>query len=676
MTTPTPTPSKFTGGPMTEQTADKILEEEASPPIKKITAAFNTAAGKWDQEQNLLFHLTSFSDAEFKRFNENKKLGFMRAEYRQMMGQPASQAPLSNEEIAELKQIKEEAKAIVAKHRGMNADAAETLAFAAHAAKVQDTMGFVDNLVNTDGNILGRKPDTLTKAGPVKFDVNNWLYLVKKHGAEHGLGYFADKIKMEERTDATGKVIGASVQVDDPAVLREIVSMRDNPRLSSVLGAHVFQEGAPPPVSYAGVNYSNDPQVMQNQQALLQLGFDIGHRRADGVNGPLTSAATREFMHMRAITDPTQTSAALQAAVEEAKKTAGIYTYNTSKRQWDRHEPTDKKAAATPGAVKIDIKDAFALKVGSERSGIKFNEMLNIVVAQRAFDTGPNPNRQPGLFHMSQGAWLMTLAEHGEKYGLGDLVKQMKIEKDDKGKVTNVTIPNPMVRKYMLDLRTNPRVSAVIGGERILNGPVHLDIAEAWLGKSENRNKEELQRFFRTFGGIGHNPSSAEAGDASPWCAVFVNTLMDATGRAKTDSLTMARSFVNENYGSEVLDAGDIAKAKRGKPADRKRQMDELAGRVKPGDIVVFPRGDDPVFGHVTIVQEVYKDPAGIWRLKVIGGNQGDADGGGVTVSPNYALESAVGIRRPAPVSQSSIVERPVTRVASNAPQAPAPAPG
>jgi hypothetical protein len=660
---------------MTEQAADKILEEEASPPIKKITAAFNTAAGKWDQEQNLLFYITSFNDAEFKRFNSNQKLGFMRGEFRQMMGQPASQAPLTPAEIEELKQIKAEATAIIGRHKGMNVDAAETLAFAAHAAKVPDVNAFVDNLVNTDGNILGRKPDTLTKAGPFKFDVNSWLYLMKKHGAEHGLGYFADKIEIEEKTDAAGKVVGATVKVEDPAVLREIVAMRDNPRLSSVLGAHVFGEGAPPPINYAGVSYSSDPVILQNQQALLQLGFDIGPKRADGVNGPLSTAATREFMHMRAITDPAQAPQALQDAVEEAKKTAGIYTFNANKKQWERHEATDRKAAATPGAVKIDIKDAFALKVGSERSGIKFNEMLNIVVAQRAFDSGPNPNRQPGLFHMSQGAWLKTLAENGEKYGLGDLVKQMKIERDDQGKVKNVTVPNPMVRKYMLDLRHNPRVSAVMGGERILNGPVHLDIAEAWLGKSENQNKEELQRFFKTFGSIGHNPSSAEAGDASYWCAVFVNTLMDATGRPKTDSLTMARSFVNEGYGTDVVDAADISKAHKGKPAEQKRKMDELAGRVKAGDIVVFPRGDNATFGHVAIVQEIYKDPAGVWRMKVIGGNQGSTDGGGVTVSPDRTLESVVGIRRPPPVSASTLLEKPTTRMAS-APQASAPSPG
>ena len=640
MTTPTPTTgtkSKFAGD-MTEETAEKILDEEASPPIKKITAAFNNAAGKWDQDQNLLYKLTTFTDAE-------------------------------------LKAIKQEATAAVTRNKGLNVNAAESLAFAAKAAGVDDTAAFIDNLVATDGNILGLKGDTLTKAGPFKFDVNSWLYEVKKHGAEHGLGYFADQIKLTEKTDATGKVVAATVEVDDPAVLREIASMRNNPRLSSVMGAHVFKEGKPPSLTYPGMTYTSDPDVLKNQQALQQLGFDIGPRRADGISGPLTNAAMRDFMHMRAITDETKAPEALQAAVEEAKKTAGIYIFDSKKRDWVRKDPSDKKASADPSAVRLDVKDAFALQISSERSGLKFNSLLNIVIAQRAFDKpGETPNRQPGLFAMSQGAWLATVAQYGDKYGLGDLVKQMKVDKDKDGNVTNVTVANPMVRKYILDLRKDPRVSAVMGGERALHGPIHLDIAEAWLGKTENRNKAELEKFFKTYGNISHNPSTAEAGDASAWCAVFVNTLMEATGRNKTDAQTMARSFINESYGQDVAPAKDFDRlqelkdkiaAKAGKKQSAGKEqieksalLDEIGARVKPGDIVVFPRGGSETFGHVAMIEECYKEN-GVWKIKVIGGNQGGAgDGGGVTIATRE-LDEVLGIRRPIPGEKTQMVANP-----------------
>jgi len=64
---------------------------------------------------------------------------------------------------------------------------------------------------------------------------------------------------------------------------------------------------------------------------------------------------------------------------------------------------------------------------------------------------------------------------------------------------------------------------------------------------------------------------------------------------------------------------------------------------VKPGDVIVFPRGNNPTQGHVAIVSEVL----GNGMVRVVGGNQGvrGENYDGVTYS-DRSLSSALGVRR------------------------------
>lgn len=80
--------------------------------------------------------------------------------------------------------------------------------------------------------------------------------------------------------------------------------------------------------------------------------------------------------------------------------------------------------------------------------------------------------------------------------------------------------------------------------------------------------------------------------DSDAWCAVFVNAALVHAGYPSTKS-ALARSFTS--YGSRLA-----------KPV--------------PGAIVVFPRGSNPMYGHVGIVKTVNSNGT----ITVVNGNVGD----------------------------------------------------
>ncbi|MDT7838666.1 LysM peptidoglycan-binding domain-containing protein [Aquabacterium sp. OR-4] len=149
--------------------------------------------------------------------------------------------------------------------------------------------------------------------------------------------------------------------------------------------------------------------------------------------------------------------------------------------------------------------------------------------------------------------------------------------------------------------------------------PRHLDIALGELGTREIRGAGDNPRVVEY-----HQATSLRArDDETSWCSSFVNWTMQRAGVAGTDSAA-ARSWLQ--WGQAV-------------PRD--------AAHVQPGDVIVFPRGNNPAQGHVAIVSEVLADG----QVRVVGGNQRgelQADGtrpDAVTESVRR-LDDALGVRR------------------------------
>lgn len=145
--------------------------------------------------------------------------------------------------------------------------------------------------------------------------------------------------------------------------------------------------------------------------------------------------------------------------------------------------------------------------------------------------------------------------------------------------------------------------------------PRWLEIARGELGTNEVRGASDNARVVAY-----HQTTTLRANDdETSWCSSFVNWTMGQAGIQGTNSAA-ARSWLN--WGESV-------------PIN--------AANVRPGDVIVFPRGNNPAQGHVAIVDEVLANG----RVRVVGGNQSNGEGqpDGVTESVR-SLSSAIGVRR------------------------------
>lgn len=145
--------------------------------------------------------------------------------------------------------------------------------------------------------------------------------------------------------------------------------------------------------------------------------------------------------------------------------------------------------------------------------------------------------------------------------------------------------------------------------------PTALDMAMTVLGKTEGRDRAALMDYLKT-GGVNLDPAT------TAWCAAFVNSSLEQAGYSGTGS-NLARSFLE--WGNAV------------------------EGTPQPGDVAVYPRGNDPKLGHVGFVQSV--DPK-TGMVTLLAGNQSDAVGTG-----QYALNAALGYRRPTGLPAGSYPE-------------------
>ena len=113
-------------------------------------------------------------------------------------------------------------------------------------------------------------------------------------------------------------------------------------------------------------------------------------------------------------------------------------------------------------------------------------------------------------------------------------------------------------------------------GEGTVSSPIA--VAERYVGLHAHRDRSTLKNFLEI------DPR------VIPWCAAFVNRVLELSGVEGTDSL-MARSFLG--FGQAVK-------------------------RPRVGDIVVLTRGSNPRSGHVGF----YVGEGVQGRIRVLGGNQ------------------------------------------------------
>jgi len=117
----------------------------------------------------------------------------------------------------------------IANFRGTNA-----------TGSVQSAIAFASQKTGVDFNYLmgqarlesGMRADahssTSSASGLYQFLEQSWLHVMKQHGAEHGLGWAADRIS----ATSSGRMT-----VSDPATRRAILALRNDPQTASIMAA-------------------------------------------------------------------------------------------------------------------------------------------------------------------------------------------------------------------------------------------------------------------------------------------------------------------------------------------------------------------------------------------------------------------------------------------------------
>jgi len=362
-------------------------------------------------------------------------------EFRALRGDTASTGGLTADERTYIKEITDAARED-AKIWQVPRAVAATLRFASQQAGM-DHDTYMTRLTQTGGIVTGSDRSGLQRESLFKFTVPTWLYLMKQHGDKHGFGFFADRITLHETDTAT------IATVTDANVLRQIISLRQNPRVSAIMGAEFMQtEGQLPlRMGFTGADYRPNQQMALDQAHMMTLGFDLGIRGADGVKGPLSVAARAEFIQMsRPLFEEGKTvSAMLEESAIQAR--ADAQTYATDERP------------ITPA-------DAFSIRHASKVVGVEFGYMMELVSAESGFvtDVEASTSSATGLFQFIDNTWLLMIRDHGAKYGLTDLAKKVETRQDSDGHDI-AFISNPFLSQYALSLRTDPRISALMGAE-------------------------------------------------------------------------------------------------------------------------------------------------------------------------------------------------------------------
>jgi uncharacterized protein (TIGR02594 family) len=133
------------------------------------------------------------------------------------------------------------------------------------------------------------------------------------------------------------------------------------------------------------------------------------------------------------------------------------------------------------------------------------------------------------------------------------------------------------------------------------------ELAKKEVGTLEVAGAKHNPKVLQYFRDAGH-PEIVN--DETAWCAAFVGAMLERSGVPSTRALN-ARSYLKWGQPVALEDA-------------------------KPGDIVVFQRGDSAWQGHVA-----FYEAQGATKITVLGGNQSDS-----VNRSSYPISKLLGVRR------------------------------
>ena len=238
-------------------------------------------------------------------------------------------------------------------------------------------------------------------------------------------------------------------------------------------------------VSKEIIKIEPDEHVRNKQKRLGILGFNL---QADGIEGLRTKQGYKEFsMFYKPLLDfpdwqvvPTQ----------KYDVQANSLIHNTDPLL----DAFSELALRDQKRFKVDSEVLSAIRLAHLYTDIDFGFMMELADAESGFkpDIKSKRSSATGMYQFIDDTWLKTIKSYGHKYGLGIYADQVEFYTDDNGKERAI-INNPIIHQHVLELRTNPRISALLAAEFTLENDNKLS---CYLNRKINRTERYLAHFF------------------------------------------------------------------------------------------------------------------------------------------------------------------------------------
>ena len=141
-----------------------------------------------------------------------------------------------------------------------------------------------------------------------------------------------------------------------------------------------------------------------------------------------------------------------------------------------------------------------AIRLASKRTGVEFAYLMELAATESSFNPRAKASTSSavGLYQFKEDTWLDTIKVYGHKYGLDAIKQRIAYETDSKG-VAQPTISDPKELAAALDLRMQPRMSALLAAEHVRRNKRQLVSS---IDRKPERTDLYLTHFFGANGAI------------------------------------------------------------------------------------------------------------------------------------------------------------------------------
>lgn len=257
-----------------------------------------------------------------------------------------------------------------------------------------------------------------------------------------------------------------------------------------------------------------------------------------------------------------------------------------------------------------------AIRDGAQKTGAGFDYLLKTAQRESALepDAKAKTSSATGLFQFIEQTWLSMVKQEGPKQGLSDYANAIS-----EGENGRLTVADPAAREKILQLRTDPQVSAVMAGALTQK---NRDQLAASLGRQPHAGELYMAHVLGARGAsdlirtAGSDPTRSAAKDFPEAAAANKGIFFDKTGRARSAQEVygvLAASHANTQLATAT--AASQPAAAQGQGADQPAQ---IAAALAPGRA----RGLIGLFSTEGSREPVSKAVANLWTTPRSGGTR------------------------------------------------------